>query len=103
MMNMRSMLFKFSFYLLLIAFAACKSDTTGSAETTTEATPNAAISLSPQVDAVTGYIDPVCQMKVAPDSKITHVHEGVVYGFCGEGCKAAFVADPGAFLAALED
>lgn len=84
----------------MLAFVACGSETTPSqAEATVETT----VAPAPKVDAVTGFIDPVCNMKVAEDAPITHTHEGVTYGFCGEGCKAAFVADPSAFLAALEE
>jgi len=84
--------------VVTLAFAACG----GPAGEQTEPAAAATVA-SAKVDAVTGYIDPACQMKVAEDASITHTHEGVTYGFCGEGCKTAFVADPASFLASLEE
>lgn len=55
------------------------------------------------IDAVTGYVDPVCGMKIAEDTQLRHTHEGVTYGFCGKGCLSAFAADPEPYLAALEE
>jgi len=101
---MRSILFSTSLALLSTLFLACGAASTSDTEDPIEEeTTSTVISLTPQVDAVTGYIDPACKMKVAPDASITHTHEGVTYGFCGEGCKAAFVADPAPYLAALEE
>ncbi len=39
-------------------------------------------------------VDPVCGMTVAADGLIRAEHDGEVYGFCSEGCRARFVADP---------
>ena len=92
----------FSFAALAVfslAFTACGPKAASDADTIIEET----IAATPKVDAVTGFIDPACKMKVAEDAPISHTHEGVTYGFCGEGCKAAFVAEPASFLAALEE
>jgi len=43
--------------------------------------------------------DPVCGMKVKPDSPHRSVHEGRTYFFCSAGCKAKFEADPPRYLA----
>lgn len=56
-----------------------------------------------RVDEVTGYVDPVCQMKVEPRAQYTHTHEGVTYGFCSEMCQSRFEESPGEYLAALEE
>lgn len=46
-------------------------------------------------------IDPVCGMKVRPDSPGGHSErDGVVYYFCSTGCKQRFDADPGRYLSA---
>ncbi|MFK8058010.1 MAG: YHS domain-containing protein [Saprospiraceae bacterium] len=97
-MTLRSVFVQSAFVALSFATVACGNDAAVSddvAETTVVATP--------KVDAVTGFIDPACQMTIKEDASITHTHEGVTYGFCGEGCKAAFVAEPATFLAALEE
>ncbi len=116
----------------LLAFAACKTDAptsmedlpaTGSAApseqsldpagttdaVTAPATPSAAAGTAaatvagPAIDAVTGYIDPVCQMKVAQDAQVRATFEDVTFGFCSEACKSRFAADPEKYLAALEE
>jgi YHS domain-containing protein len=42
--------------------------------------------------------DPVCGMTVDMEAArakgLTHVHEGVEYGFCGRGCLLEFRDDP---------
>jgi P-type Cu+ transporter len=43
-------------------------------------------------------IDPVCGMKVKPDSPHHAVHDGTEYGFCSAGCRTKFVADPDRYL-----
>lgn len=44
-------------------------------------------------------VDRVCGMNVDPASTDYHVqHEGVVYHFCGERCRARFVEDPSRYL-----
>ncbi len=44
-------------------------------------------------------IDPVCGMKVDPaTARHTHVHAGVTYYFCCDGCRANFAADPDKYL-----
>lgn len=55
------------------------------------------------IDAITGYVDPVCQMKVAEDAPERHTHEGVTYGFCSPNCRERFAGDPQTYLAALEE
>ncbi len=98
-MTLRFSLFQLSIVLLMTICMACGSDAGIKADSTN----GTEVISTPKVDAVTGYIDPACQMKVSPDASITHTHEGVTYGFCGEGCKTAFAKDPATFLAALEE
>ena len=109
---MSKLLFVLSFALLTLG--ACKTDAdTTTPDVTTETGPvtqqDAAGNAMPgsadmmPIDAVTGYIDPVCQMKVSQDVTDRHTHEGVTYGFCSPGCKEKFVADPAPYLAALEE
>ncbi|MGZ3620694.1 MAG: YHS domain-containing protein, partial [Candidatus Binataceae bacterium] len=46
-----------------------------------------------KTDAVT--TDPVCGMKVDPaTARHSHIHDGITYYFCCEGCRAKFVAAP---------
>lgn len=56
-----------------------------------------------RVDEVTGYVDPVCGMKVEPRAQYTYAHEGVNYGFCSATCQSRFEEDPREYLAALEE
>jgi YHS domain-containing protein len=42
--------------------------------------------------------DLVCGMTVNTDNAISAEHNGKTYYFCGEGCRAAFVADPTKFV-----
>jgi len=42
--------------------------------------------------------DPVCGMKVAPDSEHSYQYEGVDYYFCCQGCRQKFSADPAGYL-----
>jgi len=43
--------------------------------------------------------DPVCDMKVAPDSAAaTSIYKGKKYYFCCIGCKIAFDKDPEKYL-----
>ena len=45
--------------------------------------------------------DPVCGMKVDPaTSRHSHVHDGVTYHFCCDGCRTKFAAEPAQYLAA---
>ncbi|MGA8056594.1 MAG: YHS domain-containing protein, partial [Candidatus Binataceae bacterium] len=45
--------------------------------------------------------DPVCGMKVDPvTAGHSHVHDGVTYYFCCDGCRAKFAAMPAKSLAA---
>jgi Cu+-exporting ATPase len=47
--------------------------------------------------------DPVCGMMVDPATAKYHAeHEGVAYHFCGAGCQAKFVAEPGKYLTPRE-
>jgi P-type Cu+ transporter len=43
--------------------------------------------------------DPVCGMKVKPESPHAFTRAGVEYRFCGAGCKAKFERDPERYLA----
>ncbi len=43
--------------------------------------------------------DPVCGMKVKPDSPHHHEHGGRDYRFCSAGCRAKFIAAPERYLA----
>ena len=112
-------------YCLIASLAfvfACKSDSattlenlpaTGSgapseqsadpAETTNEAGSTGAETATLPIDAVTGYIDPVCQMKIAQDAEVRSSYQDVTYGFCSPACQSRFVAAPETYLAALEE
>jgi YHS domain-containing protein len=43
--------------------------------------------------------DPVCLMPINDEMEDSTLHNGIVYGFCCEGCKNEFVAEPSKFLA----
>src|SRR6185437_4403039 len=44
--------------------------------------------------------DPVCGMKVNPaTARHSHVHDGVTYYFCCDGCRTKFAAAPAKYLA----
>ena len=43
-------------------------------------------------------IDPVCGMRVTPQSKHHVSHAGNKYFFCSAGCAAKFAADPEKYL-----
>lgn len=43
-------------------------------------------------------IDPVCKMKVKTGNTKTVVFEKITYGFCSEGCKKAFAANPKKYI-----
>lgn len=44
--------------------------------------------------------DPVCGMDVDPRTATQKVnHDGSTYYFCAPGCRKAFAADPGTYLA----
>jgi len=45
-------------------------------------------------------IDPVCGMKVSPDSPHHAMHEGRQVAFCSASCRSKFVAEPGRYAAA---
>ncbi len=46
----------------------------------------------------TKMIDPVCGMEVDPVSAAAQVcHKGTLVYFCAEGCRDAFIANPGRF------
>ncbi|TDR41988.1 Cu+-exporting ATPase [Tahibacter aquaticus] len=55
------------------------------------------------VAADTGLRDPVCGMRVAPDSPHQAMHAGQDYRFCSAGCRTKFVADPARYLAPKAD
>ncbi len=42
--------------------------------------------------------DPVCGMTVKPDSAHQHLHDGLTYRFCCNGCREKFAADPDSYL-----
>src|SRR6185295_3554631 len=42
--------------------------------------------------------DPVCGMKVRPDTHRVVEHQGKKYFFCSDGCMAKFSADPERYL-----
>ena len=44
--------------------------------------------------------DPVCGMKVNPVTALRHEHGDRIHYFCGEKCRAKFVADPRRYLQA---
>lgn len=53
----------------------------------------------PETDALAA-IDPVCGMSVDKGStELTAEHRGETYYFCSPGCRIAFIANPGAFVA----
>ena len=45
------------------------------------------------------HLDPVCGMTVKPDGPHRHLHAGLEYRFCSEGCLVKFRADPDRYLA----
>ncbi len=45
------------------------------------------------------HLDPVCGMTVKPDGPHRHLHSGLEYRFCSEGCLVKFRADPDRYLA----
>lgn len=54
---------------------------------------------NPHAHQTMEHIDPVCGMKVAPESaKGQSVYDGKTYYFCNVKCKSKFDADPTAFL-----
>ena len=42
--------------------------------------------------------DPVCGMAVKPETKITFLYQGKLYGFCAEHCRREFAANPMQYL-----
>lgn len=47
--------------------------------------------------------DPVCGMSVDPDHAAARAeHEGRTFYFCSEGCRRAFLADPGRYTGSEE-
>ena len=57
-------------------------------------------SVSPIKDRSATVIDPVCGMSVVPgETKLVSLYEGRSYWFCAEGCREAFEANPGKYLA----
>lgn len=42
--------------------------------------------------------DPVCKMKVKAGNTRTAIYQKTVYGFCSEGCKNKFVAEPKKYI-----
>lgn len=55
---------------------------------------------TPQAAAGALAVDPVCMMEVRSGNDTLHVqHEGKTYYFCSEHCRAAFVRNPGRYVA----
>jgi xanthine dehydrogenase accessory factor len=53
------------------------------------------------VAALVEALDPVCGMTVSvAGARITAVHDGTTYYFCGEGCRRRFEADPARYTGA---
>ncbi len=110
---------KWLLFLPLAVLVACKSDVP--APVATPASDAPVVSTGPitqasaaadeatlpvvttAIDAVTGYMDPVCQMKIAKDVPERHTHESVTWGFCSASCRERFAAEPASYLAALEE
>lgn len=46
--------------------------------------------------------DPVCGMGVDQSSEHVVDHDGTPYFFCSEGCRAAFVAEPGRYMSTVQ-
>ena len=55
-------------------------------------------SQQPSAGTAAALTDPVCGMKVTPQSKHHVSHAGNEYFFCGAGCAAKFAADPQRYL-----
>ena len=51
-----------------------------------------------QVQAISPDTDPVCGMKVSPNSEHSYQFEGVNYNFCSQGCVQKFSVDPPGYL-----
>ena len=50
-------------------------------------------------DSLSTVIDPVCGMKVDPETTAHHAtHDGIHYHFCSAGCLGKFTADPAKYL-----
>ena len=45
-------------------------------------------------------MDPVCGMEVTAETEWTAEYDGVTFYFCNEGCRDAFVEEPGKYLEA---
>lgn len=51
-----------------------------------------------ELDAGGMLVDPVCRMRVTPETSAGHLrHAGVTWWFCSMPCAAAFSADPSAY------
>jgi xanthine dehydrogenase accessory factor len=56
--------------------------------------------VEPASSALHEAIDPVCGMTVmVADARHVATYEGRTYYFCSAGCRSAFEADPGSFVA----
>ena len=94
--------------LVVIAcfFAACGSQQTEKTEVKSDSTHSmAADSLAPKtyaVSLVNNKKDPTCGMPVTAGIGDTTHYEGHVLGFCSAECKAEFLKNPKAGLAAAE-
>jgi len=54
-----------------------------------------------EMEATTGVVDPVCGMEADRTMSPSHIHDGVAYFFCSEGCRADFVASPEDYLVGI--
>ncbi len=43
-------------------------------------------------------VDPVCDMKVDPNTALQHVHEGKTYYFCAPACRKLFIKTPELYI-----
>lgn len=54
-------------------------------------------------DKPAGGVDPVCGMRVEPDSGYAKIYRGVQYRFCSRDCLDRFDASPDQFLGQKHD
>ncbi|WP_293313959.1 YHS domain-containing protein [Pedobacter sp. UBA5917] len=43
-------------------------------------------------------VDPVCKMKIKPNTAKTTVYNKITYNFCSESCKQKFLAEPAKYV-----
>jgi YHS domain-containing protein len=82
---------------------ACQTTPPAPAESTgTDSTMQSTTAASFDVAMVNNGKDPVCGMPVTAGISDTAHFQGNVLGFCSPECKAEFVKDPAALIAAAE-